>query len=57
MNLRFRKKDISTQAKGKCRYSPLKRKYIDKIRNKGDVNTSKLIVTSVSRNITSANTT
>ena len=54
--MRLRKKDISRQAKGKCRYIPFKRKYSDIIANKIDVNTSKLIVASVSRDTTSAKT-
>ena len=55
--MRLRKKDISRQGKVKCRYIPLKRKYIDIITNKRDVNTSKLIVASISRDTTSAKTT
>ena len=55
--MRLRKKDISRQAKSKCRYIPVKRKYIDIITNKRDVNTSKLIVASVSRDTTNAKTT
>ena len=55
--MRLRKKDISRHAKGKCRYIPLKRKYIDIIKIKIHVSTSKLTVASVSRETTSAKTT
>ena len=52
--MRLRIKDNSKQANGNFQYIPHKRIYVDTITNKIDVNTSKLIIASVSRETTSA---